>query len=365
MPRIRSHFISLGMVIALAAGIPYVRAQQPTGPGGPGGRPGGPGGPGGGPGGPGGFGFGPGGRGGELSLASDPAVQEELKLTAEQKAKLEALAQTRQQAFPGRRGAGANGQPGGGPGGPGGGALGRGGPGGGAGGPGGGAGGPGGGAGGPGGGAGGPGGRALGRGGPGGPGGAGFDRQAMMARMEEQRKETEAELDKILTEDQHARLEEIALQQEGPLAVARPEIASKIDVTSAQSEKIQQILTQMQAQQTQLREEQRQSFGGPGGGGGRPDFNDPSFRAQMEKMQQATEAIRTAAIGRVAQVLTRSQKDAFNKLQGKSFDMTKLQQRGPQQRGGRRGGNPGQPGGRGQGTPDQGDQAPGSERNPE
>jgi Spy/CpxP family protein refolding chaperone len=294
-------------------------------------------------------------------------VQEELKLTDEQKAKLQeyndAQAQRRQQAFGNRRAPGANGQPGGGPGGPGGGARANGQPGGGPranGQPGGGPGGPGGGPGGPGGGPGGPG------GGPGGPGGGGFDRQAMTARMEAQRAESEAELSKILTEDQHARLEEIALQQEGPLAVARPEIASKIDVTPAQSQKIQAILEQMQAQQTQLREEQRQSFGGgPGGGGGRPDFNDPSFRAQIEKMQQASETIRNSTVSKVAQVLSRSQKDAFNKLMGKSFDMTKLQQRqGPGRGPGGAGGPGGGRGNRGGTAPGQDDPTAGSERNP-
>src|SRR4051812_20163133 len=100
MHRSRSHFISLGLVLALAAGVASVRAQQPTRPGGPGGPQGAQGGPGGGPG---GFGFGGlGARGGELSLVNDPAVQEELKLTDEQKTQLQDLAQKQRANFGGR-----------------------------------------------------------------------------------------------------------------------------------------------------------------------------------------------------------------------------------------------------------------------
>jgi Spy/CpxP family protein refolding chaperone len=96
MARLRFTFITASAILAVAALTFSSLAQQPPGGGGPGGfgggRGGGPGGRG--PGGPGGFGgFGFGGRGGGslLGLASNPAVQVELKLSDKQKTQLKTL----------------------------------------------------------------------------------------------------------------------------------------------------------------------------------------------------------------------------------------------------------------------------------
>ncbi len=365
MARIRWRDIPIGLVILLLSPLPLAHAQNPSGeagqgrpgfgPGGPGGPGFGPGGPGFGPGGPGfgpgGPGFGPGGPGfGSLFLVNIPAVQDDLKLTEEQKTKIkdlnETLARKRREAFPNMRGPGADRGLGGGPGGPpnpGGGAgggqrppgaqrkgaagegrdpgnLGEGRPA--------------------------PGGQGrgpVGPGGPGfGPGGPGVGRvdfQAMMTAMAAQRKETEDELAKILDERQRTRLEQIALRQEGPLAVARPEIAKRIDLSAAQSKQIQSIVTKMRSEQAQLRQGFRPPFGPPNEEGGPPNFDPQAMRAQFEQMRQASEAIEKKAVSQVAKVLKPSQKDAFNKLLGEPFDVSKL----TPNVGGRLGGPPGAP----------------------
>jgi hypothetical protein len=67
--------------------------------------------------------------------------------------------------------------------------------------------------------------------------------------------------------------------------------------------------------------------GFPGGGGppgGRPDFNNDEFRAQFEKMRQEREKIRSSATSQITNVLTTEQKAAFEKLQGKPFDLSAL-----------------------------------------
>ncbi len=95
MHRVRITLISAAMMASLAVLTVDAMAQ----PGGGGGR-------GGFGGGPGGFGGGPGGPGGSvLNLASNPAVQEELKLKDPQKVKVKSLVDTyneRQRAIRGR-----------------------------------------------------------------------------------------------------------------------------------------------------------------------------------------------------------------------------------------------------------------------
>lgn len=247
---------------------------------------GGRGGPGGGRGGPGGGGQTAGGMSIVSFVLRYPALQEEIGLTAEQKEKLEKIStaaddrrnemfrQMRDQMRQGggrQQGGPGGGFPGGGPGGqggPGGFAANRGGQGG----PGGGF--PGGGGpGGPGGGfPGGPGGGF--QGGPGGPGG-GSPFAAMGEAMRTMAQQTEAQIRRILTAKQIQRLNEIALQIEGPTAVAKPEIATKINLSPSQRTQVQMIVAQMKEALTQAQTARMESFrsqfrqgGGPGGPGG-------------------------------------------------------------------------------------------------
>ena len=88
MSRLRITFTTAALVLALAALTLNSLAQPPGGGGGRGGRGGGPGGGFGGPGG--GFG-GPGGGNTPLQLASNPAVQTDMKVTDKQKVQIKSL----------------------------------------------------------------------------------------------------------------------------------------------------------------------------------------------------------------------------------------------------------------------------------
>ena len=87
MSRLRITFTTAALLLALVALTFNSLAQQPPGGGGRGGRGGGPGGGFGGPGG--GFG-GPGGNT-PLQLASNPAVQTDMKVTEKQKVQIKSL----------------------------------------------------------------------------------------------------------------------------------------------------------------------------------------------------------------------------------------------------------------------------------
>lgn len=196
-------------LIAAALAVVAASASAQGFPGGPGGGPGGPGGPGGqGRMMRGGFG---GPMGGGLMTADmlvmRQDVQEDLKLTEEQKAKLDELRQTMRP----RRGPGG---PGGGQGGPGG-------------------------FGGPGGGPGGPGGGPGGQGGPGGPGG---DPEQMRKQFEEMRKKNTDAVLKILTLAQQTRIKEIAIQLAGNSAILDAEVQKALGLNEGQKTKAKNLV---------------------------------------------------------------------------------------------------------------------------
>ena len=110
---------------------------------------------------------------------------------------------------------------------------------------------------------------------------ADFDPEKMRTLMESQRHEQEEVVAKILDKKQNDRLTEIDLQREGILAVARTDIAKKLELTSDQSEKIKGIMDEM-------REAERKTIPVPAGeqggfrrpgtyGGGLPDPEAGAF----------------------------------------------------------------------------------------
>lgn len=327
-------------------------------------------------------GGGPGGPGGGAGLTSfvmrSKALQEELEITDEQKAALgkaeEEQGRRRREMFNqtrnrdgGQRGQGGgdrNGDPGapGGPRAPGG---------------------PGGFAGpagfpgpsGPGGADGGPGGNRF--AGPGGPGGNFNDFRDAMTKMA---KESEDAVLDVLTPEQIQRLKQIELQIEGPTAVARPEIAKRLNISPPKQQEIALIMEQMNMAIDEIARLQRermrerfQAFGGPGGRGGpggpggaqaggagqapgnrnqpqddpappgrngdnaRPPLDRQAMAAEMQKeMRQVGEEqdkILKKAEQMIGKSLTAKQKSSFNKMLGEPFDLTKLadlaQFRGP------------------------------------
>jgi hypothetical protein len=132
--------------------------------------------------------------------------------------------------------------------------------------------------------------------------------QAMMEAQRQLRQETDAGIAQILDSKQKERFDQIVLQNEGPLAVARPEIAAKLRLNESQREYVQGVMAQMR---TELMMSMRQ-------GVATGQFN-PS------QMRELTAQVRKEAVKEISKVIDRKQQKTFNSMLGAPFDIAKLE----------------------------------------
>jgi hypothetical protein len=169
-------------------------------------------------------------------------------------------------------------------------------------------------------------------------GAAVVDREAFLAQIGAVRAEYLAALTRILEPSQRTRLEQIALQVEGPLALAKPEVASRINVTPEQADQIQWIVAQMSASRDQLMQERLTQYeNNAGTGGGAPGAGakarspkagvsyEKELETLLDRIDQNSTALQKNAIREISRVLSRRQKAAFNKLLGAPFDTSVLE----------------------------------------
>jgi hypothetical protein len=224
--------------------------------------------------------------------------------------------------------------------------------------------------------------------------------EQMKAANDQLQQKSEQGLSKILNTKQKTRLLQIALQQEDLMALAKPDIATKLNLNPGQVEKVGAIMGGMQDSSRQLFQTAFRNFrggpggpggggpggpggggpggpggggqagpggggpgrggpGGPGGGGQGGRGNRPPLteeqKTQMEeqraKMTAGMDTIRKATLKQLGKVLSNKQAGVWKKMLGEPFDMSKLT---PQTFGG-----PGGPGGRGgpNGNPNTADNA--------
>lgn len=135
----------------------------------------------------------------------------------------------------------------------------------------------------------------------GGPPGGGGQRMTPEER-EKMRAEQEKQIKQILDASQYARYQQIALQQEGPAAFARKEVADALGLTESQRSQVRAILdAQRQAQQDM--------FQGGGGGGDRQ-----AMREAMQKLREETNK-------KLLALLTKEQSDKWTAMLGKPFQI--------------------------------------------
>lgn len=125
-------------------------------------------------------------------------------------------------------------------------------------------------------------------------------REERRERFEQLVKKTEETIKSVLDEKQQQRLSELRIQREGPTALARPEVAEKVGLDQSQKEQIQKIL-----------EESR--------GGDRFDFQNATQEERTRYFAERRERSEKANASILA-VLTSTQKETFEKLQGAKFD---------------------------------------------
>ena len=109
-------------------------------------------------------------------------------------------------------------------------------------------------------------------------------------------------LDTILKPAQKARLEEVFLQLQGPMALQRDDVAAKVGLSSKQKSAIRAIA-----------EKARPNFSRPSQGAPKP--------ADMEKLRKEMETKREAGNKAIVASLDAGQKAKWAKLQGKPFKM--------------------------------------------
>ena len=123
---------------------------------------------------------------------------------------------------------------------------------------------------------------------------------------------------KTLDDKQSVRLAQIGLQQQGLAAFSSDSIKKKLNVTADQTESIKKVVDDSRKESTDL---MREVFGGgAGGGGGRGGF-DPEKMADFTKKNKA---INDEAEEKIMKAMTGDQKKIWAEMIGDKFDMVKL-----------------------------------------
>jgi hypothetical protein len=188
---------------------------------------------------------------------------------------------------------------------------------------------------------------------------------AMREAMTELTQSAEQALGAIVGRNGLARLHQIQLQLDGPTALARPDMAEKLNMDEAQVEQIQELMSERRQAQGETRkargEIMKAAFAsiprpnaddngqngnngqiranGQNGGnrGNRNRFNDPAFqeamkkymetpevKAKMEQFQSQDERIANQFAAAVNRVLTKRQAATYKKMLGAPFDLSKI-----------------------------------------
>jgi hypothetical protein len=143
----------------------------------------------------------------------------------------------------------------------------------------------------------------------------------MRERFEKDAKEAKAKISEILLPHQMERLDQIALQMQGAMALVNDDVAKKVGLSEKDIENVKQAAEK--AQQS-MRDQMREIFGA----------------GDREGMAEKVQALRKKMDDDVLAVLSDVQRESFEKMKGEKFEL-------PQGAFGRGfGGRPGGPGGR-------------------
>lgn len=122
----------------------------------------------------------------------------------------------------------------------------------------------------------------------------------------------------LLTSTQKTRLNEIAIQLAGNLAILDPEVQKKLGMTAAQISKVKSLQASHQQAMQNLFQQ----------GGGRPGQNGQGQNQQSrEQIREKVQAVQKKFTDGLAAVLTATQKAKLKQLGGKKFEATA--RRGP------------------------------------
>jgi hypothetical protein len=143
--------------------------------------------------------------------------------------------------------------------------------------------------------------------------GGGGDPRAMLAARNGLRRENEQAIAQVLDAKQRERFDQTVLRAEGPLAIARPDVAAKINLNRSQQEHVQGIVAQLQQSQFLMYMRVR-----------RGAVTGDVSPAQLAQVRGMMGRLSDEAVQELGKVVDRKQKAAFNKLLGAPFDLAKL-----------------------------------------
>jgi hypothetical protein len=148
-------------------------------------------------------------------------------------------------------------------------------------------------------------------------------REAMETVLVDLEGETDQQLNEILDGRQRTRLTQIVLRIEGPSAFLTPELIDALAMGPEQIELIREILADLNAAQEQHKESQKRASELAKATG---DSSLEKVRKDQQKGQSRAFAykLNNQVMPRIGRVLTRRQRDIYNRMLGDSFDLTKL-----------------------------------------
>jgi hypothetical protein len=174
-----------------------------------------------------------------------------------------------------------------------------------------------------------------------------------MKEMDERANKVEGKIREVLEPTQFKRLKEIELQQrlqnEGPAAFDRPDIAQALGLTEEQKKSLKAIADGLEAESQQAREKVMQLFQGA-----RDASEDEraKMREEGEKLREKGEATKKEAQQKAMAVLTDEQKAKLKNLMGEFVKIEMPRFGGPRPGGAPEGqGGRRRPGGQGGGRP--------------
>jgi hypothetical protein len=148
-------------------------------------------------------------------------------------------------------------------------------------------------------------------------------KEAMGPVFAELERDTDEQLNGILDSRQRTRLTQIVLRVEGPSAFVTPELIDALALGPEQLELIQEILGGIKTEQDAYKESRKQAN----------ELAKASGDLDLEKMRKNEEKTQTRSYSyklnkqvmpRIGQVLTRRQRETYNRMLGEPFDLAKL-----------------------------------------
>ncbi|QEL17172.1 Spy/CpxP family protein refolding chaperone [Limnoglobus roseus] len=161
-------------------------------------------------------------------------------------------------------------------------------------------------------------------------------RKEMREKMEKISEETKKAVEGVLDDKQKTRLSEINVQVLGFGAFSNKDVQEKLKLTDAQKEKVKTVAETYQKDSAELRKDMPRVGGRGQGGNNQPSEEDAKKLADYRKK---ADALKSEAEDKVKAELTADQKTTWKTLVGEKFDTTKLTQFGGGQGGQRPGGN--------------------------